>query len=128
MDDFGTQQPVALLKLLLDQEGMYDRKKKLGFKIIKDLGYIAAMGKTGGGRNKVDPRLLSLFSVFNIPPPAAESVHLIYASIIKGHTAVSVIPTEDTRVHVTFINTTQNVFSPLRKPFKRCVRQSQSAL
>ncbi|XP_024136867.1 dynein heavy chain 10, axonemal isoform X4 [Oryzias melastigma] len=87
VDDFGTQQPVALLKLLLDQEGMYDRKKKLGFKIIKDLGYIAAMGKTGGGRNKVDPRLLSLFSVFNIPPPAAESVHLIYASIIKGHTA-----------------------------------------
>uniref|UniRef100_H2LCS2 Dynein axonemal heavy chain 10 n=1 Tax=Oryzias latipes TaxID=8090 RepID=H2LCS2_ORYLA len=86
VDDFGTQQPVALLRLLLDQGGLYDRKQKLSFKTIKDLGYIAAMRKTGGGRNEVDPRFLSLFSVFNIPPPATESLHLIYASIIKGHT------------------------------------------
>lgn len=90
VDNYGTQQPIALLKLLLDRGGIYDRGKDLNYKILKDLGFIAAMGKAGGGRNEVDPRFVSLFSVFNIPFPAVESLHLIYASIIKGHTRVSV--------------------------------------
>uniref|UniRef100_UPI0037E7F8F2 dynein axonemal heavy chain 10 n=1 Tax=Semicossyphus pulcher TaxID=241346 RepID=UPI0037E7F8F2 len=86
VDSYGTQQPIALLKLLLDRGGIYDRGKELNYKILKDLGFIAAMGKAGGGRNEVDPRFVSLFSVFSIPFPAVESLHLIYASIIKGHT------------------------------------------
>lgn len=90
VDNYGTQQPVALLKLLLDRKGMYDREKELNYNILKDLGFIAAMGKAGGGRNEVDPRFISLFSVFNIPFPSVESLHLIYASIIKGHTKVGI--------------------------------------
>uniref|UniRef100_A0A8C9TU55 Dynein axonemal heavy chain 10 n=1 Tax=Scleropages formosus TaxID=113540 RepID=A0A8C9TU55_SCLFO len=86
VDEYGTQQPIALLKLLLDRGGMYDRGKELNYKILKDLGFIAAMGKAGGGRNEVDPRFISLFSVFNIPFPEEESLHLIYTSILKGHT------------------------------------------
>ncbi|XP_071394424.1 dynein axonemal heavy chain 10, partial [Centroberyx affinis] len=86
VDEYGTQQPIALLKLLLDRGGIYDRGKELNCKILKDLGFIAAMGKAGGGRNEVDPRFVSLFSVFSIPFPEEESLHLIYASIIKGHT------------------------------------------
>uniref|UniRef100_A0A8C1QBG0 Dynein heavy chain 10, axonemal-like n=1 Tax=Cyprinus carpio TaxID=7962 RepID=A0A8C1QBG0_CYPCA len=86
VDEYGTQQPIALLKLLLDKGGMYDRGKELNYKLIKDLGFIAAMGKAGGGRNEVDPRFISLFSVFNIPFPQEESLHLIYSSILKGHT------------------------------------------
>ncbi|XP_042277329.1 dynein axonemal heavy chain 10 isoform X2 [Thunnus maccoyii] len=86
VDSYGTQQPIALLKLLLDRGGIYDRGKELNCKILKDLGFIAAMGKAGGGRNEVDPRFVSLFSVFSIPFPAVDSLHLIYASIIKGHT------------------------------------------
>ncbi|XP_069379878.1 dynein axonemal heavy chain 10 isoform X1 [Paralichthys olivaceus] len=86
VDNYNTQQPIALLKLLLDRGGMYDRGKELNYKILKDLGFIAAMGKAGGGRNEVDPRFISLFSVFSIPFPTVESLHLIYASIIKGHT------------------------------------------
>ncbi|MED6232426.1 Dynein heavy chain 10, axonemal, partial [Ataeniobius toweri] len=86
VDNYGTQQPIALLKLLLDRGGIYDRGKELNYKILKDLGFIAAMGKPGGGRNEVDPRFISLFSVFSIPFPTVESLHLIYASIIKGHT------------------------------------------
>lgn len=88
VDEYGTQQPIALLKLLLDKGGMYDRGKELNYKLIKDLGFIAAMGKAGGGRNEVDPRFISLFSVFNIPFPQEESLHLIYSSILKGHTKV----------------------------------------
>ncbi|KAM6964967.1 dynein axonemal heavy chain 10 [Aplochiton taeniatus] len=86
VDDYGTQQPIALLKLLLDRGGMYDRGKELNSKVLKDLGFIAAMGKAGGGRNEVDPRFISLFSVFNIPFPEETALHLIYASILKGHT------------------------------------------
>uniref|UniRef100_A0A8D3AXA9 AAA+ ATPase domain-containing protein n=1 Tax=Scophthalmus maximus TaxID=52904 RepID=A0A8D3AXA9_SCOMX len=79
-------QPSLLSPLLLDRGGIYDRGKELNYKILKDLGFVAAMGKAGGGRNKVDPRFISLFSVFSIPFPAMDSLHLIYASIIKGHT------------------------------------------
>ncbi|XP_019718448.1 dynein heavy chain 10, axonemal-like [Hippocampus comes] len=86
VDSYGTQQPIALLKLLLDRGGIYDRGKELTYKTLKDLGFIAAMGIAGGGRNEVDTRFVSLFSVFSIPFPAMESLHLIYSSIIKGHT------------------------------------------
>lgn len=53
---------------------------------MKDLGWIGAMGKPGGGRNEVDPRFVSLFSVFNMTFPAEESLFAIYNSILAGHT------------------------------------------
>ena len=89
VDEYGTQQPIALLKLLLEKGFLYDRGKELNCKSIRDLGFIAAMGKAGGGRNEVDPRFTSLFSVFNIPFPSEKSLHLIYSSILKGHTSVN---------------------------------------
>ncbi|KAL4700985.1 hypothetical protein H8959_014989 [Pygathrix nigripes] len=87
VDEYGTQQPIALLKLLLEKGYLYDRGKELNCKSIRDLGFIAAMGKAGGGRNEVDPRFISLFSVFSMPFPSEESLHLIYSSILKGHTS-----------------------------------------
>ena len=45
MDTYGTQQPIALLKLLLEKGGMYDRGKDLNWKTFKDIMYLAAMGK-----------------------------------------------------------------------------------
>lgn len=89
VDEYGTQQPIALLKLLLERGFLYDRGKELNCKSIRDLGFIAAMGEAGGGRNEVDPRFISLFSVFNVPFPSEESLHLIYSSILKGHTSVT---------------------------------------
>lgn len=50
------------------------------------MGYLAAMGKPGGGRNDVDPRFISLFSVFNMTFPSDESLFHIYNSILAGHT------------------------------------------
>ncbi|NXD07257.1 DYH10 protein, partial [Nothocercus nigrocapillus] len=86
VDEYGTQQPIALLKLLLERGFLYDRGKEMTCKILRDLGFIAAMGKAGGGRNEIDPRFISLFSVFNVPFPSEQSLNLIYASILKGHT------------------------------------------
>ncbi|XP_058707745.1 dynein axonemal heavy chain 10 [Poecile atricapillus] len=87
VDEYGTQQPIALLKLLLEKGFMYDRGKEMNIKFLRDLGFVAAMGKAGGGRNEVDPRFMSLFSVFNIPFPSEQSLNLIYFSILKGHTS-----------------------------------------
>ncbi|MEE6504167.1 hypothetical protein FKM82_005082, partial [Ascaphus truei] len=85
VDEYGTQQPIALLKLLLEKGGMYDRGKELNCKTLRDLGFVAAMGKAGGGRNEVDTRFISLFTVFNVLFPSEESLHLIYSSILQGH-------------------------------------------
>lgn len=84
VDTYGTQQPIALLKLLLEKGGFYDRGKELGFKHIKDISYMAAMGKAGGGRNSTDPRFLSLFTVINMTFPNDESLRSIYSSILAG--------------------------------------------
>ena len=92
MDTYGTQQPIALLKLLLERGGIYDRGKDLNWKNMKDIGYIAAMGKAGGGRNETDPRFVSLFSVFNMTFPDEQSLFKIYNSILTGH--LTPFPTE----------------------------------
>uniref|UniRef100_A0A1I8GN74 Dynein heavy chain 10, axonemal n=1 Tax=Macrostomum lignano TaxID=282301 RepID=A0A1I8GN74_9PLAT len=87
VDTYGTQQPIALLKLLIEKKGVYDRGKDLNWRKMQDIGFTAAMGKPGGGRNDVDPRFISLFTVFNVTFPAEESLFSIYNSILAGHTA-----------------------------------------
>ena len=41
--------------------------------------------QAGGGRNEVDTRFLSLFSVYNVTFPSAESLFHIYSSVLIGH-------------------------------------------
>lgn len=43
------------------------------------------MGRAGGGRNEVDSRFISMFSVINIIFPNDSTLRHIYASILKGH-------------------------------------------
>ncbi|KAJ8934456.1 hypothetical protein NQ314_013331 [Rhamnusium bicolor] len=52
VDDYGTQQPIALLKLLFEKGGLYDRGKDLNWKSLRDISYFAAMGVAGGGRKR----------------------------------------------------------------------------
>ncbi|XP_046382890.1 dynein axonemal heavy chain 10 [Ischnura elegans] len=85
VDQYGTQQPIALLKLLFEKRGFYDREKDLGWKNVKDVGFIAAMGETGGGRHSVDPRFLSKFAIFNVTFPSDTTLLYIYNSIMQGH-------------------------------------------
>lgn len=37
VDTYGTQQPIALLKLLFERGGFYDRGRDLNWKYIKDI-------------------------------------------------------------------------------------------
>lgn len=48
VDTYGTQQPIALLKLFLEKRGMYDRGKDLNWKAFHDVQFVAAMGKVYG--------------------------------------------------------------------------------
>lgn len=43
------------------------------------------MGEPGGGRNEVDPRFISMFSVYNVTFPSSETLNYIYTSILSGH-------------------------------------------
>lgn len=43
------------------------------------------MGEPGGGRNEVDPRFISMFSVYNVTFPSNETLNYIYTSILSGH-------------------------------------------
>lgn len=85
VDDYGTQQPIALLKLLFEKGGIYDRGKDLNWKKIRDISYLAAMGVAGGGRNEVDPRFMSMFTVFNLAFPSTSTLQRVYTSILSGH-------------------------------------------
>jgi dynein heavy chain len=91
MDLYGTQQPIALLKLLLGRSGVYERGENFksgegtNWKYIKDCGYIGAMGPPGGARSVLDPRFVAMFSVFNIPTPSNESLAMILSSMLKRH-------------------------------------------
>ncbi|XP_060518939.1 LOW QUALITY PROTEIN: dynein axonemal heavy chain 10 [Cylas formicarius] len=85
VDDYGTQQPIALLKHLFERGGFYDRGKDLNWKILRDVSFLAAMGVAGGGRNDVDPRFMSMFTVINLVFPSESTLHHIYASILSGH-------------------------------------------
>lgn len=78
VDTYGTQQPIALLKMFVERKGYYDRGKELGWKNIKDVQMVSAMGPPGGARNPVDPRFISLFAAVEIQPPTNENLRTIY--------------------------------------------------
>ncbi|KAK7195889.1 dynein heavy chain [Novymonas esmeraldas] len=83
VDLYGTQQPIAFLKLLIESQHWYDRRDLL-FKNVRDTQFVAAMAPPGGGRNALDPRFVSLFTVFNILFPEDEAIHTIYQQILAA--------------------------------------------
>jgi dynein heavy chain len=83
IDTYGTQEPLALLKFLMDRGNLFERGGDLEKIIIKDCQYLAAMQPPGGGRNTVDPRVVSLFACIGIAFPENATVERIYQSILS---------------------------------------------
>ncbi|KAK5648316.1 hypothetical protein RI129_003208 [Pyrocoelia pectoralis] len=110
VDDYGTQQPIALLKLLFEKGGFYDRGKELNWKTIKDISYFAAMGVAGGGRNEVDPRFISMFTVFNLVFPLDSTLLHIYSSILGGH--LSIFP-KQVQISQILVTMTLNLYNTI---------------
>nr|CCC47395.1 putative dynein heavy chain, fragment [Trypanosoma vivax Y486] len=114
VDLYGTQQPIAFLKLLIEQQSWYDRKD-LVFKNVRDTQFVAAMAPPGGGRNALDPRFVSLFTVFNILFPSDESINTIYGQILSdAYKSMAKEVTEITGVLTTMtLNLYQKLFVAL---------------
>ncbi|XP_026670097.1 dynein heavy chain 10, axonemal [Ceratina calcarata] len=108
VDTYGTQQPIALLKFLFEKGGFYDREKDLSLKYMDDMCYLAAMGKPGGGRNEVDPRFISMFSVYNVIFPADETLNYIYKCILGGH--LEIFAEEVQEILETLVNITLDLY------------------
>ncbi|KAL8426027.1 hypothetical protein Efla_001945 [Eimeria flavescens] len=84
VDTFGTQQPVALLRFVMERMFMYERGKDLEKIILKDVHFLGAMNPPGNGRNVVDPRAISRFRCFNISEPSRESIKRILVTILEA--------------------------------------------
>jgi len=93
LDKYGAQPPVELLRQTIDQGGFYDLKK-LNFKRVQDVQYIAACAPPGGGRNAVTPRLFRHFNMMWLPTLSQHSMELIFTNILKGFLAAGDLPTE----------------------------------
>ena len=87
-DKYGTQQPIAFLKLMIEKNGFYDRGKELNWKHVKDVTFFAAMGTPGGGRQEVDQRFTSHFGICNVVFPKDLSLFRIFSSLLKAHTSI----------------------------------------
>lgn len=85
IDKYGTQQPNALLKFLVERNMLFERGGNLELREIVDTQYVGSMTPPGGGNNVVDPRLMSLYSTFNITFPTKEAIEKIYTSILDRH-------------------------------------------
>ena len=87
IDKYGTQQPNALLKFLIERNQLYQRGGDLELRDIVDVQYIGCITPPGGGNNRVDPRLMSLFCCFNITAPSQKATQSIYNQILGKHLA-----------------------------------------
>ena len=74
IDRYGTQSPNALLKFLVDRNQLFQRSGELLLRNIIDIRYVGCISPPAGGNNRVDPRLMSLFNVFNLTFPNKEQI------------------------------------------------------
>eukprot|EP00927_Polykrikos_kofoidii_P034569 TRINITY_DN29308_c0_g1_i1.p1 TRINITY_DN29308_c0_g1~~TRINITY_DN29308_c0_g1_i1.p1 ORF type:complete len:3708 (-),score=892.28 TRINITY_DN29308_c0_g1_i1:94-10965(-) len=84
IDTYGTQQPLALLKFLMERAFLYERGGDLLQIIIKDCQYVSGMQPPTAGRNPIDPRVVSLYAIIGVTTPSPETVERIYTSILKN--------------------------------------------
>jgi dynein heavy chain len=88
LEKYGAQPPNELLRQIIDQGGFYDLKKFL-FMEVSDCVFIACCAPTGGGRNKVTPRLFRHFNMVWAPDLSVKSMDIIFTSILKGFLSLS---------------------------------------
>jgi dynein heavy chain len=82
VDIYGTQQSIALLKLLIERGGIYDGGGDLIWKMVQKLAYIAAMAQPGGARAVLDIRFAPLFNIFHVISLFQDSLHHIFDTIL----------------------------------------------
>ncbi|GKT26037.1 Dynein axonemal heavy chain 2, partial [Aduncisulcus paluster] len=79
-DEYGSQPPLELLRQMITQGGWYDLKKQT-FTEVRQCIVLGAMGKPGGGRNDISPRLLSCFNVIGCLFPEKSQIKRIFGTL-----------------------------------------------
>ena len=85
IDAYGTQAPNALLKFLIERNKLFQRGGDLLLRDIIDVRYVGCMSPPAGGNNVVDPRLMTLFNVFNVTFPSKDAIQKIFSSLLTKH-------------------------------------------
>ena len=81
-------QPIALLKTLIEREGLYDRGKELNWEEDARLRYRHGDGGPAGKRSAnpwTHTVVLQLFNTLEIQFPDQENLRTIYSSILSSH-------------------------------------------
>jgi dynein heavy chain len=86
VEEYGTQNSLALLRQLIDHRQVYDRHD-LGFcKTLVDVQYLASMNPTAGSFT-VNERVQRHFATFACSMPCEAELIQIYSAILEGHLA-----------------------------------------
>jgi dynein heavy chain len=64
---------------LIGRNQLYQRGGELELREIVDTQYVGCITPAASGNNRVDPRVITLFSVFNITSPSREATEKIYS-------------------------------------------------
>jgi dynein heavy chain len=86
LDAYGTQQPIASFKLLIDRGGMYNRGGDLMWQTVHKVWCISAMAPSGGESAALDRRFTSLFSIYHAVSPSDESLQHNFNTILGNYT------------------------------------------
>lgn len=82
VDKYGTQQPLAFLKLLIEKRFYYTKDNKDKLSLI-ETNFLTSTLPPGGGNNQIDSRFVGLFNVFNVTAEQ-EAVTKIFEVILSN--------------------------------------------
>jgi len=83
VEQYGAQPPIELLRLFVDQKGLYDRKERF-WKDIQQTMIIACSAPPSGGRNELTQRFTRHFNILCLPQPNIKVLTKIFESIMTG--------------------------------------------
>ena len=112
IEEYGAQPPIQMLRLILGNQGVWDRKSHI-FKYIEGVEMIISGTY---GRPQLPPRFVRFFNTIYIPEPEEESLVLIFHEITKGFFQKMKIKTEimDLITNKSIINSTLNLYTMVR--------------
>ena len=83
VEQFGAQPPIELLRLFLNQKGVYERSDWT-WKEVRKATLVAAAAPPSGSRAELTPRFMTHFNVFALPPAGEAMLYKIFGSILEG--------------------------------------------
>lgn len=82
-DAYGVQSAIELLRQVVDQRGMYD-KKTWAWTWVEDVTFVAACAPPGGGRHPLSSRFVRHFLKFQMPAPSPQSLEVIFGTVLRS--------------------------------------------